>query len=249
MILLMQLDSIAIWLTWLWSRVLDLATGVWNASLECGRGAYELHGATTPFGRFPDPRPARPSPQWSGRKSVTYEFTYSRHRTMATPAECWLRGRLESETLFLLYGYQLYLYELSCYFSLNYTEDSILVIVLVLLLRGEWEVSFRSELLAMGAIQIYLPLPLILNRLHSEFVIKGNAWRTCWAICLGALYTLQHVRSLSQVQLSGTHCRSTSGIFSRTRPSVVIWKLTCSLIDITLTFILFYELVLIMYLF
>jgi len=47
----------------------------------------------------------------------------------------WLH--LESETLFLLYGYQLYLYELSCYFSLNYTEDSILVIVLVLLLRGE----------------------------------------------------------------------------------------------------------------
>jgi len=35
------------WLTWLWSefthkpRILDLATGVWNASLECGHGAYD----------------------------------------------------------------------------------------------------------------------------------------------------------------------------------------------------------------
>ena len=42
------------------------------------------------------------------------------------------------------------------------------------------------------------------------------------SLCDGQGHDLPTVRSLSQVQLPGTHCQSTSGTFSRTRPSVVI---------------------------
>jgi len=66
----------------------------------------------------------------------------------------------------------------------------------------------------------------------------SNHQHTEISLCGRQGHELPTARLLSQVPQPGTHCQSTSGPFSHTLHSVVILKLTYSLRDLTVTFIL-----------